>query len=465
MPRRKTRNQRADPALGIDTCTLCCSIMESVADGILAIDLDHNITAFNPAASALTGMSREQAIGRKFFDVLHPDVPEEDCPVCRAMATGETVAGRRVTIINAAGDEVVLNVSAAPLRNKSGKTVGGVQALRDMSAVERLRRELTESYTYHDIVGKNARMRQLFKILPAIGESESTVLIEGESGTGKELFARAVHDLSPRQSGPYIVVNCGALPETLLESELFGYKKGAFTDAKRDKPGKFDLAQRGSIFLDEVESVSRAIQVKLLRVIQEKEFQPLGGSRSVKADVRIIAASNQSLRDLVAQGRFRDDLFYRLNVVTLELPPLRERRDDISLLVERFVSQFNALKGKEIAGLSPAALRVLTEYDFPGNVRELQNIIEHAFVLCEGGLIDLQHLARSVIGDSPGMSADHTETHRGNKASHKPFARAEADVIRTALAHNKGHRARTASELGISPTTLWRKIKRYGISV
>jgi PAS domain S-box-containing protein len=443
----------------------CCSIMESVADGILAIDLDHNIIAINPAASALTGVPRQQAIGRKFFDVLHPDVPEEDCPVCRAIATGETIAGRRVKIINAAGDEVALNVNAAPLRDKTGNIVGGVQALRDMSAVERLRKELTDSYTYQDIVGKNARMRQLFKILPAIAESESTVLIEGQSGTGKELFARAVHDLSPRQSGPYIVVNCGALPETLLESELFGYKKGAFTDAKKDKPGKFQLAQRGSIFLDEVESVTRPVQVKLLRVIQEREFEPLGGTRPVKADVRIIAASNQSLRDLVAQGRFRDDLFYRLNVVTLELPPLRERRDDIPLLAERFVSQFNAARGKEIAGVSPATLRVLTEYDFPGNVRELQNIIEQAFVLCEDGLIDLQHLSRSVLGDSPGMNIDHTEIGQGDKDGPKLLALAEADVIRAALAHNNGHRARTAAELGISSTTLWRKMKRYGISV
>jgi PAS domain S-box-containing protein len=464
MPRRKTRSGQTQEAPEIDASALCCSIMESVADGILAIDLDHRITAFNPAASALTGMPREQAIGRKFFDVLHPDVPEEDCPVCRAIAVGDTVVGRRITIINAAGDEVVLNVSAAPLRDKSGKIVGGVQALRDVSAVERLRRELTESYTYQDIVGKNARMRQLFKILPAIAESESTVLIEGESGTGKELFARAVHDLSPRQSGPYIVVNCGALPETLLESELFGYKKGAFTDAKRDKPGKFELARRGSIFLDEVESVTRAVQVKLLRVIQEREFEPLGGTRPTKTDVRIIAAGNQSLRDLVAQGRFRDDLFYRLNVVTLELPPLRERRDDIPLLVERFVSQFNAAKGKEIGGVSPAALRVLTEYDFPGNVRELQNIIERAFVLCEGGLIDVRHLTRSVIGDSPGMGIDHAEAAQEDEARRKPFALAEADVIRSALAHNNGHRARTASELGISHTTLWRKIKRHGIS-
>ena len=202
MAQRNTKPRPGQRTREADLCTLCCSIMESVADGILAIDLDHNITAFNPAASTLTGMPREQAIGRKFFDVLHPDIPEEECPVCRAMATGDNIAGRRVTIINHAGDEVTLNVSAAPLRDKRGKIVGGVQALRDMSSVERLRKELTQSYTYQDIVGKNVRMRQLFKIMPAIAESESTVLIEGESGTGKELFARAVHYLSPRHRSP-----------------------------------------------------------------------------------------------------------------------------------------------------------------------------------------------------------------------------------------------------------------------
>ena len=464
MPIRKPESRRMQPALDADPGALCCSIMESVADGILAVDLDHNITAFNPAASTITGLPREQAIGRKFFDVLSPDIPEEECPVWRAMATGDVIPGRRVTIINAAGDEVALSVSAAPLRDETGNTVGGVQALRDMSAVERLRRELTESYTYQDIVGKSARMRQLFAILPAIAESESTVLIEGESGTGKELFARAVHDLSPRQGRPYIVLNCSTLPETLLESELFGHKKGAFTDAKWDKPGKFQLAQGGSIFLDEVESVTRAVQVKLLRVIQEKEFQPVGGTSPIKADVRIIAASNQPLRDLVAQGRFRDDLFYRLNVVTLELPPLRERRDDIPRLTECFVSRFNAAKGKEITGLAPAAMRVLTEYDFPGNVRELQNVIERAFVLCAGGLIDVQHFPRPIIDASPGPDADYGEPDRKGDGSPKPLALAEADAIRTALSHNHGHRARTASELGISTATLWRKTKRYGIS-
>lgn len=446
-----------------DPSTLCKSIMQSMADGVLAIDADRNITAFNPAAAAITGVTREHAMGRKFFDVLRPDVAEEACPVCEAMATGNAVTNRRVTIINASGDEVTLHVSAAPLRDSIGNIVGGVQTLRDMSAIERLRKELAQSYRYQDIVGKNARMRQLFKILPAIAESESTVLIEGESGTGKELFARAVHDLSPRREGPYVVVNCSALPETLLESELFGYKKGAFTDAKKDKPGKFELGSGGSVFLDEVETLAPKVQVKLLRAIQEREFEPLGGTKPIKADVRIVAASNRPLRDLVGRGKFRDDLFYRLNVVTLDLPPLRERRDDIPLLVDHFVQGFNVAKNKEVEGVSPNVAGALMEYEFPGNVRELQNIIEHAFVLCDAGLIYVQHLPRAVTTKLEGTPSDTPSANDSAVPPHTSLAGTEVAAIRAALARNRGHRARTASDLGISPSTLWRKMRRYGI--
>jgi PAS domain S-box-containing protein len=443
---------------------LCHSIMESVADGVLAIDVDHNITAFNPAAATITGVRRDEAIGRKCFDVLRAEVCDEGCPAREAMRTKATVTNRRVTLLNAEGKEIVVSISAAPLRDGDGNVVGGVETFRDLSALEWLRKELAQSYTYHDIVGKSARMRQLFRILPAIGESESTVLIEGESGTGKELFARAVHDLSPRQEGPYVVVNCGALPDTLLESELFGYKKGAFTDAKKDKPGKFELAKGGSIFLDEVETLTPAVQVKLLRVIQEREFEPLGGTRPVKANVRIIAASNRLLRNLVGTGKFRDDLYYRLNVVTLDLPPLRERRDDIPLLVDHFMSHFNAAKGREIAGVSPPVMRALMAYDFPGNVRELQNIIEHAFVLCDSRLIDLQHVPRAVADALGATLTTPARESNGTASSRTPLRDAEADAIRAALARNSGHRKGTASELGISQSTLWRKMKRYGIS-
>ena len=460
---RKDVESRCERAKTPDPCMLCCSIMESVADGVMAVDSEQTITAFNPAAAVITGVPHNEAIGRKCFDVLRPDVCDDACPVRQAMATGATVNPRRVTIINAEGDEIVVSISAAPLRDRAGNIVGGVETFRDLSAVERLRKELAQSYTYRDIVGKNARMRQLFKVLPAIAESESTVLIEGESGTGKELIARAVHDLSSRREGPYVVVNCGALPETLLESELFGYKKGAFTDAKRDKPGKFELASGGSIFLDEVETLALKVQVKLLRAIQEREFEPLGGTRPVKADVRVIAASNRPLRNLVAHGKFRDDLFYRLNVVTLDLPPLRERRDDIPLLVDHFVHGFNVAKNKEVAGVSPGVMGALMEYSFPGNVRELQNIIEHAFVLCDAGLIDVHHLPRAVTTTLEGAPSDTPLENDKAVPPHTSLTATEVAAIRTALARNRGHRAQTASDLGISPSTLWRKMRRYGI--
>ena len=288
------------------------------------------------------------------------------------------------------------------------------------------------------------------------------MLIEGESGTGKELFARAVHDLSPRGREPYLVVNCAALPDTLLESELFGYKKGAFTDAKRDKPGQFDLAQGGSIFLDEVETLTPAVQVKLLRVIENKQYQPLGGTDQHQADVRIIAATNRPLLDMVRRGRFRDDLFYRLNVVTLELPALQDRRDDIPVLVDHFIGQYNLAKGKEILGVTGRAMGVLMEYDFPGNVRELQNVIEHAFVLCDGGLIDLPHLPRTIM--RPPTPRDNLSTDPGSPGRiRSSLDDAESAAIRDALERNGGHRANTASELGISTATLWRKMTKLGI--
>jgi PAS domain S-box-containing protein len=446
----------ADPQM------LCHSIMESVADGVVAIDADLTIDAFNSAASSTLGVSREQAIGRKCFDVLRADSCDGACPVHEAMETGMTVTGRRVTMLNARGEEIVASTNAAPLRDAHGMIVGGVVTFRDLSPHEMLRKELARSYTYRDIVGKSVRMRQLFHILPPIAESESTVLIEGESGTGKELFARAVHDLSPRRSGPYVVVNCGALPDTLLESELFGYKKGAFTDAKRDKPGKFDYAKGGSIFLDEVETLTQAVQVKLLRVIQEREYEPLGGSTPIKADVRIIAASNRSLREMVATGQFRDDLYYRINVVTLELPPLRERRDDIPLLVDHFVGFFNEAKGKMIVGVAPAAMRILMAYSFPGNVRELQNVIEHAFVLCDSGMIEPDHLPRAVIMENGCSNCNVVATHMQHTLSME-VGEAEASTIRSALARNEGHRGKTARELGISNSTLWRRMKLHGI--
>ena len=282
-------------------------------------------------------------------------------------------------------------------------------------------------------------------------------MIEGASGTGKELFARAIHNISLRKSEPFIAVNCGALPDTLLESELFGYKKGAFTDAKNDKPGRFDLADGGTIFLDEIGDISGAVQVKLLRVLQEKSYEALGGTVAKSVDVRVIAATNKNLRELMNVGRFRDDLYFRLNVIRLEIPPLSERKVDIPLLIDSLITRLNAEKQKQFLGVTPEAMDVLMRYDYPGNVRELENILEHAFILCKSKLIDLQSLPSEIV---PEGVRNRPET----VGQLSPLETAEAEAILRCLAQNGGHREKTARALGIHKTTLIRKMKKLQIT-
>jgi transcriptional regulator with PAS, ATPase and Fis domain len=331
-----------------------------------------------------------------------------------------------------------------------------VETFRDLSLVEALRKELSQRYSLEDIISKNHRIQEIFNILPDIARSDSTVLIQGASGTGKELFAKAIHHLSSRKGAPFITVNCGAIPETLLESELFGYVKGAFTDAKKDKAGKFFLAERGTLFLDEVGDMPASLQVKLLRVLQEREFEPLGSTQPTKADVRIIAATKQDLSKLVHTGKFRDDLYYRLNVVRIELPPLCERREDIPLLINAFIQKFNARLGKHVMGLSNKALKFLLEYDYPGNVRELENILEQAFVLCQDNLLRFDCLPKEIVGVQRG-----TREPQGPVEDKNPLEEAEARIIAGALKRNEGNRIKTAGELAMSRATLWRKIKKY----
>jgi transcriptional regulator with PAS, ATPase and Fis domain len=321
--------------------------------------------------------------------------------------------------------------------------------------VEQLRAEIAGRYTFADILSKNPAMQRLFAILPAVAESGSTVLIEGESGTGKELVARAIHNLSPRRERPLVAVSCGALPDTLLESELFGYKAGAFTDARKDKLGRFALAAGGTLFLDEIGDVSPALQVRLLRVLEEKTYEPLGATEPVRADVRIVAASNKRLADLVKAGTFRQDLFYRINVVTLRLPPLRERREDIPLLVDHFISRFNRLRARDVNGVSPETLQILLNHDYPGNVRELEHLIEHAFILCSGGMIQREHLPEAL------RSVEPAPERSGAGDLHD----LEARFLQEALRRHGWNRTAVAKELGIHKTTLWRKIKQFGLSL
>ncbi|PSH04162.1 MAG: Fis family transcriptional regulator [Acidobacteria bacterium] len=430
-------------------------ILDSINEGVFTVDHDWRITAFNRAAEQITGVRQRDALGRMCCDVFRANICEGACALRRTFSSGNPVVSATANIIDANGNRVPIRISTALLRGQDGSVIGGVETFQDLSQLEQLRKELEARYTFEDIVGHSPAMRNLFDILPKIAESHSTVLIEGESGTGKELFARAIHNLSPRSKKRFVAVNCAALPDTLLESELFGYKAGAFTDARRDKPGRFVLADGGTIFLDEIGDVSPAMQVRLLRVLQERCVEPLGATESVKINVRVLAATNKDLAQLVREGKFREDLFYRIRVIYLKIPALRERREDIPLLVEHLIAKFNRLQEKDIAGLSQEVLVRLMDHNYPGNVRELENIIEQAFVLCRGGLIEPQHLPIEL------RPTDKTGVTSGAAMSMRS---AEVHMIEQALKRNLGNRQRTAHELGINPSTLYRRLKSLGLT-
>ncbi len=430
-------------------------ILDSIADGVFTVDENWRITTYNRAAEQITGIPREKAIGQVCKDVLRADVCENDCALRHTMDTGEPVINKPVHIINAQGRRRAITISTALLKDKNGQVIGGVETFRDMTVVEELRKQVKKQYSCEDIISRNHKIQELFDILPQVAQSDCTVLIEGQTGTGKELFARATHNLSTRKDKAFIAVNCSALPDTLLESELFGYKAGAFTDAKKDKPGRFALAESGTIFLDEIGDMSSSVQVKLLRVLQEKTYEPVGAVSSEKADVRIITATNKNLAKLVEESVFRDDLYYRINVVRLYLPPLKERSEDIPLLVDHFISKFNRAYNKNICCLNDDAMATLMSYEFGGNIRELENIIEHSFILCHGDVIEAKHLPSTIQKDVKGKESD-----IGDFRSLKQM---ETLMIERALRRNGGNRTAAAKELGINASTLFRKLKSLHI--
>ena len=431
-------------------------ILESIADGVFTTDAEGRITSFNQAAEKITGFARREAIGQYCFEVFRANLCQTECGLKKSLRTGRPVTHLRAEILTKEGRAVPISISTSVLRDDKGKLLGAVETFRDLSALESLKKEISKQYSYSDIVSKNHKILDLFQILPDIAESDSTVLIQGPTGSGKELFARALHNLSRRKRKPYVKVSCAAVPETLLESELFGYVKGAFTDARKDKPGRFALAEGGTLFLDEIGDLSPSIQVKLLRVLQEREYEPLGATFTIKADVRMLAATHRDLYEMVKLGQFREDLYYRLNVVKITLPPLSGRREDIPLLVEHFIRQFNFSKGKEITGVDEEVMELLMKYDYPGNVRELQNIIEHGFVLCRGGLIHMAHLPPDLLSIHRGLGSRRPEL--------RPLEEAEAVLIQDALSRHGGSRMQAAQELGYSRITLWRKMKKLGLS-
>ncbi|MFP5213761.1 MAG: sigma-54 interaction domain-containing protein [Acidobacteriota bacterium] len=437
-----------------DLCVQAQTILNSIADGVFTVDLDWCVTFFNRAAEEITGIPASEAIGRPCCEVFRANVCESMCVLRYTLETRSPVINRPVVILRADGEEIPISVSTAILQDEAGAVIGGVETFRDLSLVETLRRELDRRYRFQDIVSKSSSMGRILAILPDIAQSESTVLIQGESGTGKELMSRAIHNLSPQAKGPFVAVNCGALPDTLLESELFGHVAGAFTDAKKNRLGRFAMAEGGTLFLDEIGDISPSLQVRLLRVLEERTYEPLGSSKSVKTNARIIAASNKDLERLVHEGAFRKDLYYRLNVVKIQLPTLSGRREDIPLLADHFVSKFNRLRNRSVSGLSYDALSIFVRHDWPGNIRELENAVEYAFILCRDGLIRPEHLPEYLRGSSfsfpppSGLTLDEIERH----------------AILDALKRNNWRRMATARELGIDKNTLRRKTIRFNIS-
>ena len=450
-------------------------IFDSIHEGVFTVDQDFRVTSFNAEAERITGFSRRQAVGKKCYEVFRASICQRGCALRETLDTGRPLRDVRIDVLNASMLPVPIAVSTAVLRS-GGRLLGGVEIFRDLSDIESLRNELKNQGSFENIVGGSPAMKELFQLLPDVAASDAPVLIEGPSGTGKELVASAIHSLSARRDKPFLRVNCGALPDSLLESELFGYLRGAFTDARRDKPGHFVLADGGTILLDEIGDITPAFQLKLLRVLQEGEVQPLGSSRPVKVDVRVLAATNRDLAAMVAEGKFRQDLYYRIRVVPIALVPLRERRGDVPLLVDHFV-RLQALKsGKPIREVAPRAMAALCEYDYPGNVRELQNLIERAFVLCHEHRIELGHLPTEILRakERAAMDGDLLASRRrpserivlqasGKAANERATADPVAQKLREALAAHGWSRTATARGLGIGRNTLWRRMREHGL--
>lgn len=436
------------------------AVLESISDGVFTVNLDWRVTSFNRAAEEILGIPRKEAIGRLCAEIFRSNMCQTSCALRQTLSSGSPIINRVCYIIDADGNQRPISVSTAVLRAADGRIIGGAETFRDLSEVEELKKKLEGRVQIGEFVSRSPLMRKVFDLVHAVSTSLSSVLIQGDTGTGKELLAHAIHSMGPRADRSFVAINCGALPDTLLESELFGYKKGAFTGAVQDKPGRFALAHGGTLFLDEIGEISSAMQVRLLRVLQEHTYEPLGGTRSETTDARIIAATNRDLHSMVKDGKFREDLFYRINVVRIEIPKLSQRKEDIPLLVEHFIHRFNKQQQRNIAGISPEAQSVLMSYDWPGNVRELENVVERAFVICPDQYIEPCHLPEEIY---PFSGPPATIAIPENSGIHAILQLTEKQMIVNALKKNHYKRVNTARELGIHPATLFRKMKTLSI--
>ncbi|MDH3882536.1 MAG: sigma 54-interacting transcriptional regulator [Desulfobacteraceae bacterium] len=434
-------------------------ILDNLDIGVLTVDRGGHITFFNNRAETITGFNRGDVLGKSCSMIFGKTVSHDLLLLNETIADGRARSTTEGEIKTRDGQAIPMRANYMALKNEDGRIVGGLATIADLSLKYQFNSEIRGRYTFYDMVGKDPAIQKIFEIVPVVASSDATILIEGPTGTGKDVLAKVIHNASQRSKKSLVKVNCAALPDNLLESEMFGYVKGAFTGAEKDKPGRFQEADGGTIFLDEIGDLPLSLQAKLLRVLEDKEFYPLGSRKTTKVDVRIISATNQNLEQLVAEKRFREDLFYRLNVMRLDLPPLKDRRGDIPLLISHILKRLCATRDTMVEKFSNDAMEVLLNYDYPGNVRELENIIEHALIVCQDKIIERIHLPLSL---QDGISSPLPEEEK------RPFDReiefSEKTLILDTLRKYNWNKGRTASALDINRTTLWRKIKKYNIS-
>jgi PAS domain S-box-containing protein len=449
------------------------AILNSVWEAVITVGPDHRIASFNRAAERLVGIPEADALGKDCRNILHANFgpAQADCPMGDVSEGGSPRTEVNGTLVRADGSIVPVSASWGFLEDEPGHVLGFVVSFRSFDEIERLVEERRSSSPFREIVGRTSRIQEIFELIDMVKETDSTVLITGESGTGKGLFARAIHDLSPRRDGPFVKVNCAALTETLLESEMFGHVKGAFTGAVSDKVGRFEAADGGTIFLDEIGEISPALQVKLLHVLQDHEFQRVGSSRTMKADVRVIAATNRDLKESMREGRFREDLFYRLHVIPIVVPPLRERKEDIPPLVAHILKSLRKRGLDRVRSVSPDAMRCLLEYRWPGNVRELENVLERGVVCARGPVLscdalaeEVRELCRGPLRLPPPAVPPPAPPPEASSPGQADGAGDERQRLVRALEAHRWNRGEAAAELGIDRTTLWRKMKRLGLA-
>ena len=451
-----------------------CELLDEIAIGVVVLSLERKIVVMNQTLKALTGFSQKKFCGFDCAHILRSNICLHDCPVLRINEKSgpKCIEGN---LINKERQLIPIRITSAPLKNINDKIIGFLETVEDIRLLRKLDETASRAYNFNNIVGRSPQMQKTFQILPSLAQSDSSVLITGETGTGKDMVAETIHHASNRAKGPFAKINCGALPDTLLESELFGHRKGAFTGAVENKPGRIQLANNGTLYLTEIGDLPLSLQVKLLTFLDDKEVFPLGSIKGFTADVRIIAATHRNLEQMVNGGRFRKDLLFRLNVIRLHLPPLRDRHGDIQLLLDHFLNTLSTQMGKKTHVLSRKALKILLTYNYPGNVRELKNIVEYAINICEDRQIKPKHLPSYLMEPEPfdlPEAARQPNPPFTSNTNESGFIRSEPDqnwpdvekrMIMEALIRAGGRKNKAAASLGWARSTLWRKMNQYGI--